>query len=163
MSKSLYAPGSPRGKSPTEKAQCGIMVGNLSRYSKTWINGPLHNIREQRIPGYTGFIPGVNAENVFSQTYTKNTAKSMTSRITRGADQVPKNKFRTMNMKKFNETNNRRLLEVPAEQNFKDYLEYTMTINRDQRDGVRELIARSPGYKRKGLHIDSSDLTFSPG
>lgn len=62
------------------------MVGNLSRYSRTWINGPQHNIREQRIPGYTGFIPGIRSENVFSQTYTKNTAKSMANRITRGAD-----------------------------------------------------------------------------
>lgn len=86
MSSSLYSPGGPQGKSKTEHAQGGVMVGNLSRYSKTWINGPLHNIREQRIPGYTGFIPGIKSENVFSQTYSKNTAKSMANRVTRGAD-----------------------------------------------------------------------------
>lgn len=42
--KSPYA--SPRGgKSNLEKGESGIMVGNLSRYSQTWINGPLHNVR----------------------------------------------------------------------------------------------------------------------
>jgi len=89
------------------------MVGNLSRYSRTWINGPQHNIREQRIPGYTGFIPGIRSENVFSQTYTKNTAKSMANRITRGADQSSDKKFQSMAQKKFNEKHNRRLLEAP--------------------------------------------------
>jgi hypothetical protein len=66
MNASLYSPGSPEGKSKCEKVQGDIMVGNLSRYSRTWINGPQHNIREQRIPGYTGFIPGIKSENVFS-------------------------------------------------------------------------------------------------
>jgi hypothetical protein len=76
-----------------EKSEANVTVGNLSRYSNTWINGPLHNVREQRIPGYTGFIPGVKSENVFSQTYTKQTAKSIADRIKRGPDQVPENKF----------------------------------------------------------------------
>jgi hypothetical protein len=63
---SQYSPGAPIGKQKGEMVQGEVMVGNHSRYSKTWINGPQHNIREQRIPGYTGFIPGIKSENVFS-------------------------------------------------------------------------------------------------
>lgn len=34
-------------KSNLEKGEAGITVGNMSRYSRTWINGPLHNVRPQ--------------------------------------------------------------------------------------------------------------------
>ncbi len=43
-----------------------MILGNHSKNSKTWINGPTHEIRNQCLPGYTGFIPGVKAENVYS-------------------------------------------------------------------------------------------------
>jgi len=78
--------GPPGKKSPLEKGEAGITVGNLSRYSRTWINGPLHNVRPQQIPGYTGYISGVKSENAFGQTYTKDTAKSLANRIKRGID-----------------------------------------------------------------------------
>ena len=91
-----------------------------------------------------------------------NTAKSMAIRITRGADQSPDKKFLTMNQKKFNEKHNRRLLEAPAETNYKDYLEYTMTVNKDIKDGRRDLIEKSPSYMDKGKHVDPSLTTFAP-
>lgn len=67
-----------------------------------------------------------------------------------------------MNQKKFNEKHNRRLLEQPQETNFKDYLEYTMTVNKDIKDGRRDLINGSPSYVDKGHHIDPSKTTFAP-
>jgi len=70
----------------------------------------------------------------------------MANRITRGADQSPDKKFLSMNQKKFNEKHNRRLLEQPTETNFKDYLEYTMTVNKDIKDGRKELVAKSPVF-----------------
>ena len=60
------------------------MLGNKSKDAKSWINGPTHEIRNQCLPGYTGFIPGVKAENVFSTTYAINTAKSFANKIAVG-------------------------------------------------------------------------------
>lgn len=60
------------------------MVSNLSKYSTTWLNGPAHEIRNQCIPGYTGFIPSVQAENQFSNSYAHNTAKSFHNKIIKG-------------------------------------------------------------------------------
>jgi hypothetical protein len=45
------------------------MIGNKSKEAKSWINGPTHEIRNQCLPGYTGFIPGIKSENVFSTTF----------------------------------------------------------------------------------------------
>lgn len=67
-----------------------------------------------------------------------------------------------MNQKKFNEKHNRRLLEAPCETNYKDYLEYTMTVNKDIKDGRKELIQQSPSWLEKGQHIDPSKTTFAP-
>ena len=81
-----------------EKGQRNIMVGNKSKDSNTWLNGPKHNIRNQCIPGYTGFISGVKSENLFSRSYADNTAKSFKGgKITRGADFSPEKRFITMN------------------------------------------------------------------
>ena len=69
------------------------MIGNNSRESNTWLNGPKHNIRNQCVPGYTGFISGVKSENLFSKSYADNTAKSFKEKITRGADLSPDKRF----------------------------------------------------------------------
>ena len=72
------------------------MVGNGSKNSTTWLNGPTHNIRNQCVPGYTGFISGVKSENLFSKSYAENTAKSFKTKITRGADLSPDKRFVSM-------------------------------------------------------------------
>ena len=41
------------------KPEKQLMVSNFSKNSKSWINGPAHEIRSQCIPGYTGYIQGV--------------------------------------------------------------------------------------------------------
>lgn len=79
-----------------ESPEKGLAVSNLSKYSKTWMGGPQHEIRNQCIPGYTGFIPGVQAENVFSKSYAKNTNKSFNEKITRGHDLSPQKRFQTI-------------------------------------------------------------------
>lgn len=70
-----------------------VMVSNHSRYSKTWLNGPQHEIRNQSVPGYTGFIPGVQAENVFSVNYGKSTGMSFADKIIKGADHPPAKRY----------------------------------------------------------------------
>lgn len=79
------------------------MNGNRSRDAKTWMNGPTHMIQNQCLPGYTGYIPSVKAENVFSTTYASNTAKSFEGKIVKGmsggsADE----RYKTLYMTKHN-------------------------------------------------------------
>ena len=140
-----------------------MVLGNQSRYSTTWINGPQHENRAQKVPGYTGYIPGVKAENIFASTYTNQTAKSMSGRIPRGMNEDPERKFKSITMAKHNATrNNRRLMEAPEKASYKDYLEYSMVINKDSPKEREHFVSNSPTGREKGRHIDKSYTTFSP-
>lgn len=79
-----------------EFPQNRIMIGNKSKDAKSWLNGPTHEIRNQCLPGYTGFIPGIKAENVFSTTYAANTARSFAQKIPRGDEGSPEERFKTV-------------------------------------------------------------------
>jgi len=72
-----------------------LTVGNYSKNAVSWICGPKHEIRDQRIPGYTGFIPGIQAENVYSKSYTRCAAKSLNGRIDRQNELSPERRFKT--------------------------------------------------------------------
>jgi hypothetical protein len=49
-----------------------IQKGNRSRDAQSWVNGTIpHEIRPQRVPGYQGFQPGVQAENIHGKTFAK--------------------------------------------------------------------------------------------
>ena len=69
----------------------------MSKTSVTWMNGPQHEIRNQCIPGYTGFVSGINSENLFGKSYSHNTAKSFKGDITRGFDHQPVKRFQSQN------------------------------------------------------------------
>jgi hypothetical protein len=103
--------------------------GNNSKESATWICGPRHSIRQQRIPGYTGFISGMTSENVFSKSYAKATSKSLAGRVVTGADLAPNNRYVSQNAKAFSPKNFRRIVERPDLDCKRDYLEYTKAIN----------------------------------
>ena len=100
-----------------------------SKNSATWVNGPNHEIRNQCIPGYTGFISGVKAENVFAQSYSNGTAKSFKQNITRGFNLQDQKRFQSTNRRTYNEKRNRRYLESPDRTSKRDYLEYMLTLN----------------------------------
>lgn len=74
-----------------------MSVGNNSRNALSWVCGPKHEIRDQRIPGYTGFISGIHAENVFAKSYSRCAAKSLNSNLARGYDLSPDKRFKTQN------------------------------------------------------------------
>ena len=63
-----------------------MTVGNHSKNAVNWICGPTHETRNQKIPGYTGFISGVHAENVYAKSYTRCAAKSLAGQIKTGFD-----------------------------------------------------------------------------
>ena len=105
------------------------MIGNKSKDAKSWLNGPTHEIQNQCVPGYRGFIPGVGAENVFSHTYAKNTANSFANKIPRGVENSPTERFRTVTKDAFSPLRNRRISENPEFIPRRDYIEYSIAVN----------------------------------
>lgn len=103
--------------------------GNMSKTSCTWMNGPTHEIRNQCVPGYTGFISGINSENLYGKSYSNNTAKSFKGKIPRGFDHEPSKRFASQNMTTYREKNFRRIAENPEYASRRDYLEYMVMIN----------------------------------
>jgi hypothetical protein len=67
-----------------------------------------------------------------------------------------------MNQKNFNQKHNRRLLENPSAGNLKDYLEYTMTVNKDAKVERKAIVNSSPVGFAKGQHMDRTHSTFAP-
>jgi len=53
-------------------------------------------------------------------------------------------------------------LENPSGGNLKDYLEYTMTINKDAKDERKHIVSASPIKFEKGRHMDKTMTTFAP-
>jgi len=92
-----------------EAPERSTMRGNMSKTSVTWMNGPMHNIRNQCIPGYTGFVSGVNSENLYGKSYSNNTAKSFKGKITRGFEHEPVKRFVSQNQSSFKEKASRRI------------------------------------------------------
>jgi len=103
----------------------------MSKTSCTWMNGPTHEIRNQCIPGYTGFISGINSENLYGKSYARNSAKSFKGKIPRGFDHHPSKRYLSNQRSAYKETNFRRVAERPDFASRRDYLEYMVTINRD--------------------------------
>ena len=65
------------------------VYGNWSKYASNWIAGPTHEVCMQHIPGYTGHVPGVISENIFSKSYAKCTSAAIGKRHPRGHDVPP--------------------------------------------------------------------------
>ena len=112
-----------------EFPQNALILSNKSKDAKTWINGPTHEIRNQCLPGYTGFIPGVKSENVFATTYAANTASSFSNVIPRGAEGSPDERFKTVGSEKFSPRSNRRITDNDKHAGRRDYIEYTIAVN----------------------------------
>ena len=84
------------------------IYGNASRFGKNWVCGPNHMINEQRIPGYTGHIKGLQSENLCHNSFGKITAKAFTKRHPVGHDLGPKDKFKSHNQDTYRMKNFRR-------------------------------------------------------
>jgi len=131
--------------------------------------GPTHEIRNQAVPGYTGFIPGVKAENVFSRTYANTSSSSFKNDIVRGHDPLPKDRFATIAADKFSPRSFRRIEQNPDFASRRDYLEYTLSVNKEMKsstdkflnspersNSVRQLTENKKPYK------DPTGTTISP-
>ena len=148
-----------------EKKQKMESLGKRSKDSVTWVNGPNHEIRNQCIPGYTGFISGVKSENVFAMSYSNSTAKSFKNVITRGGNLEDRKRFQTTARRAFNQKRNARILESPKHDNRRDYLEYMMTMNAEQnKQGDRQRFLSTTGSFEKfnRNYNDMTGTTMSP-
>lgn len=139
------------------------MLGNNSKDAKSWLNGPTHEIRNQCLPGYTGFVPGIKSENLFSATYASNTARSFANKIPRG-DASPEERYKTVTGDKFGVLSNRRIMDNPQFSSRRDFLEYTISVNNQFRDKRDKFIA-SPAKASAALVSPAhfgKDLNGSP-
>ncbi|CDW82030.1 UNKNOWN [Stylonychia lemnae] len=150
-----------------------MQIGNQSRNAASWVGGPKYEIRQQQIPGYQGFLPGINAENLYGKSYTKCSASSMNNKIERGFNITPEKRYMTQNQKAFAPKNFRRLKERPELANQRDYLEYTMTLNhQDNRSRTKLLDISADNVNLDQYHLtqksrnsnyfDPSGVTMSP-
>lgn len=68
-------------------------MGNQSRNAITWIGGPKHEIREHRIPGYKGFLPGINSGNLHGKSFSKCSAASINNKINNSSYDSPEKRY----------------------------------------------------------------------
>jgi hypothetical protein len=117
------------------------------------------------VPGYTGYIPGVKAENLFSKTYANNTSHSFGGhfqRTPRNFDYSnPEERFRTTHATEHSPERQRRIAENPDKfLSRRDYLEYTIQLNEDMSDR-RNCFIQSAGNVRVNKTLDLEG-TISP-
>lgn len=74
-----------------------VIYGNKSRFGKNWIAGPKNEVREQHIPGYTGHVKGLIAENMHGENFANCTARAIYRKSTYGYDIKPKYRFNSQN------------------------------------------------------------------
>jgi hypothetical protein len=67
--------------SPEASKKDWIKFGNKSKTAINWMGGPIHEFKEQHIPGYKGHVPNIASENVFGKTYAMATADSIGKNI----------------------------------------------------------------------------------
>ena len=84
------------------------IFGNWSKFARNWIAGPTHEVCLQHVPGYTGHVPGIVSENVFSKSYARCSATAIGKRHPRGHDVEPKIRYLSQNKQEFNAKNFRR-------------------------------------------------------
>lgn len=96
-----------QGQTPLQKQNKDIF-GNWSKTGKNWICGPTHEVSLQHVPGYTGHVPGVVSENIYSKSYAKCTSTAIGKKHPRGYDVTPKVRYLSQNRQEYNPKNFRR-------------------------------------------------------
>lgn len=81
-------------------------LGNRSKEAPTWIGGHSQDLKPQHIPGYSGHVPGINSENMFSKGFGSTTADAIERKPLE-----QENRFKTSYAGDFEESKFRRLHE----------------------------------------------------
>lgn len=101
-----------------------VSLGNRSKEGMTWIGGHTQNLKPQHIPGYKGYVPGINSENVFGRTFGNTTAKIIAKEHIIGNTLQNQDRYKTTTQDEFSHTNNRRLATDPEPLKTKDKQEF---------------------------------------
>lgn len=144
MTSRIYSEKAPRNKLNKE------VYGNWSKYAKNWISGPTHETATQRVPGYTGHVQGLIAENLFAKSYAKMTSKAFSKRHPIGADMVPKNRFRSSQREDFKPSNFRRFVENKEMVPQRDYSDFTKYVNESNTGNKESLLSRTMRDQARG-------------
>ena len=74
-------------------------------------------MKAQHVPGYAGYIPQIQSENLFGKSFAKTSAKAINGDFEKGIKLPPKDAFQTEAQNEFNKNNFRAIQEDvdPAE------------------------------------------------
>lgn len=81
------------------------------------------------MPGYTGHVKGLVAENLFAKSYAKMTSKAFSKRHPIGSDLTPKNRFKSSQRMDYEPKNFRRFAENKEMIPQRDYSDFTKFMN----------------------------------
>ena len=99
---------------PTSSKMNKDVFGNWSKYSKNWVCGPTHNVRQQHCPGYTGHVRGMVSADSLSKSYARVTAHLFSRNHPVGTDTDTKNRFTSTQRNEYRLSNNRRFGKFKA-------------------------------------------------
>ena len=105
---------------PTSSKMNKDVFGNWSRYSKNWVCGPTHNVRQQHIPGYTGHVRGMVSADSLSKSYARVTAHLFSRNHPISDETDKKARFTSTQRNEYKLSNNRR---------FGKYISQYLSIN----------------------------------
>jgi len=80
-----------------DKASKKMIFGNCSRFAKNWISGPNNEVQKQYVPGYTGHIKGLIAENLHGDSFANCSSKAIYKKFSHGHDVKAKHRFLSTN------------------------------------------------------------------
>ena len=93
-----------------------------------WIGGPTDKIFPQHVPGYTGHVPAVKAENLFAKSFARITGKAKRLGTRRDVKKFEKERFFSQSSVEFTKGNFARLRKEPELLANKDYRDYAVFI-----------------------------------
>jgi len=139
-----------------------LKYGNWSKHAINWIAGPNHEIRYQQIPGYTGHVPGIRSESLYSKSYARTTATANSNkRFNPDYGKVTnKNRFLTNNQKEFSPENFRRYLDTPQLLVKKDYQDYATSINNEKHNQKNKILTETNNMNTINTICSNADNNF---
>ena len=108
-----------------------------------WIGGPTDKFQSQHVPGYTGHVPALKAENLFAKSFAKITGRALKMGTKRKNVFTDKERFNSQSNLEFTRYNFSRLIKEPELLENKDYLDYSSYVNKQLGDNKEKIIRSS--------------------
>jgi len=108
-----------------------------------WIGGPTSNFMPQKVPGYTGHVPSVKAENLFAKSFARITGRAHKLGTKRVNCYSQRQKMKSQNTVEYNPYNFTRLMKEPELLENIDYKDYASYVNKEIEPSKRSTINQS--------------------